>query len=475
MGILVKPIGASSKRDAIRDVLAGGVPAKYTKLTTNTTSQNIVKGQTNKIKIFPRIVNAHVENAEESQGIVSSNNIVGQVFKANKDNITALFLTLESADSVSVNNFEGYADSSALQVDWIKEGVNDAELETTIVGEGSKSMSLSGHVANDAWHKDIVPSDYTNHTFGLDFRQDKEYDRLKYEFFIGDGVTTKHFSIVIVAPNRWEHFEININSMIEDSGTVDVMAITEIGFRVVDKEVNKIGYVDNVTVTPPPGELEIKLWNMGTSIPVSNVTSIDSGVQYEKLGIAELSSYILTLESGKHLYHMKEFNAGQDKSSLTNELLIIDNYYIIELKYVDTNVTVYGSKDAFSTDFYKDGFAFNTSGESIGISAAGQYSDLMFGIMSRQAIYLTKIAWRFDAQPGEHSQISVFLEDAELTITDMVIDCEHDPDKSFVSDLSRRPMLVKDGGKIEYSYNDDFSDSVTKVNVELSFLHVPYN
>ena len=54
-------------------------------------------------------------------------------------------------------------------------------------------------------------------------------------------------------------------------------------------------------------------------------------------------------------------------------------------------------------------------------AAIGQYSDLMFGILSTQDVYVVKAKWRFDAEPNGGSSISVFLEDNEMKVSDVIV------------------------------------------------------
>ena len=97
----------------------------------------------------------------------------------------------------------------------------------------------------------------------------------------------------------------------------------------------------------------------------------------------------------------------------------------------------------------------------------------MFNILSTQDVHLVKASWRFDAAPNGNSEITVFLEDTNMKITDVVVDREHSPEQSFTNDLSLRPQFLEDGGKLEYYFNDDFTDDVTKINVEMQFLYIP--
>lgn len=452
-----------------------GVPSEFTKMTSTTLSENIAKGQLHKTKVFPRIGNEHVESSREIQGTITSTNIVGQIFKASKDNISALMITLESAAGVTIDNFDGYANDAALQSAWTASGAL-ATLETTIFLSSPNSMSIPTTNLADEWEAAAAPTDYTDYTgvFGAYFSHG--FAQQQIQVFIGDssGTRTKSFTLVQDGPDVWCNCEVNEKAMTEDGAwTTDVTDITRIGYRVLLKRVGGTVFIDDLQSVPPPGEIEIKLWDMGADIPVTAVNSIDDGTQYTTLGIAETASIALILQGGKRLYHLDEFTAGMNKSIPTNELLNINNYYILELNWVDTDVSVYGPDTSFTTNYYTNGYAFNAPDEATAITAIGQYSDIMFAILSTQDIYMVSSAWRFNAEPNGDSEISVFVEDNNMIVSDTVVDREHSPEQEFTFDLNLRPMFVEDGAKVEYYYNDDFTDSVSKINAEITYLYVP--
>jgi hypothetical protein len=453
-----------------------GVPELFSRVTSNTSEINLSKGQLNKVDIIARIGNEHVESSREIQGVVSSGNIVGQIFKASKDNITGLMLTLESAAGVVVDNFESYANSAALQAVWVASN-SLATLETVIVKSGLQAMSLPTVLEGYTWETTAAPTDYTNYTGTFAAYFSHSFAQQKLAVYIKDGVgNRKSLTIVQEGAGIWCACEVNENAMVEDPANTldtDVTNIVTIGFEVILKQVTGSVKIDDLTSVPPPGDIEIKLWGMGTTIPVSTVTSIDDGTQYTKIGEAETASYTLSLKGGIRLYHIEEFSAGAKKNIPANELLKVDNYYLIELKWVDTDVSVYGPDSTLSIDYYNNGYAFTAPDEATAITAIGTYSNLMFGILSTQDIYIIKASWRFDAAPNGDSEISVFLEDTDMKVTDVIVDREHSPEQSFTADVSIRPQYLEDGGKLEYYYNDDYTDSVSKINVEMQFLYKP--
>jgi len=392
---------------------SNGVPPTYSEMTASGIHAAVQKGQANNYLIRPEILNEYCEAFSDIVDEVNATTIVGQIFKASKDNINSIIITLDSAEAASVDDFESYADSAALRLKWVKSGTNEADLETTIVASGgsTKAMRFKMDVSNDSWIYTLAaPTDFTEALGAFDYYQTKEYDKAKASVFIGDGVNTKSYSLVIPFKNQWDNFEIDEAAMTEDGGgTTDVTAITQIGFRIDDKEIGDFGYVDNLKTFPPPGEIELKLWDFGTTEPVAGVADLDGATQYTELGDrgkgAVTSSIILSLIGGKRHYHLHDFVAGVAKGETGNTTLTIDNYYAITLHYVDTNVNVYGNSDSC----YANGFGFYTPDTATAITSLSK--DLRFFIFSTQDVYIVRVTWALHtsthsvAAPGENAAV----------------------------------------------------------------------
>ena len=449
-----------------------GVPNSYNRVSTNSQQQGIEKGQLTKIGAYPRIGNEHAESSREAQAVVNATTIVGQVFRASRDNITALMLTLESAAGVPVDDFNSYVTDLDLQAVWTATG-ELATLNTINYVSSPNSMSIPTTTNGDSWEIVAAPTDYTDYTGQFDCYFSHDVAAQEIAIYLKDNIgNTKSLTISQAAANVWQQFTVNENAMVEDGAwTTDTTQIVGIGYRIITKRIGGTVLIDDLYSIEPAGDIDIRLHDMGTTQPVSGVTSIDSGTPYTKIGVALSASYRLNLEGGKRLYHIEDFMCGQDKSIPTNELININNYYIIELVYVDTDVTVYGPETGFTYDYYASGYAFTTPNEATAITAIGQYSDLMFGIMSAQDIYILTAAWKFNNSPNGNSQIAVFLEDVNMRVTDVIIDHENHPERIFTNDVSIRPMYLPSGGKLEYYYNDDLTDLVSEIHIEYQFLY----
>ena len=456
--------------------ITNGVPGGFSKLTSNASTVQISKGGQNKIDFFPRILNEHQESSREIQSVITSSNTVNQIIKISQDNMSALMTTMESANSVSIDDFEGYANSAALQAVWVASGAL-ATLETVIVDTGAQAMSLPTTNLTDEWERTAAPQNFTGYTGIFKAYFSHVFSQQQLAVYIEDSVgNNKSFTIQQETNNQWCDCAVNEAAMVENPANTldtDITDIIKIGYRVITKRLGGTVKIDELASVPPGGEVEIKWWDMGEEAPVPGVTSIDDGTQYDQIGGVASSSYFLQLLGGKRTYHIDGFTAGSDVSIPTNKTLNVGNYYLLELKYVDTDVNVYGADTSFNKDYYTNGFACTAPDEATPITAIGEFSDLMFGILSAQDVYFIKIGWRFNTAPNGDSSISVLLEDIDMDIIDVIIDHEDAPEQEFDKDLSIRPSFLPRGGKLEFYYDDDPLDSVTSVRGEVSFLYKP--
>lgn len=456
-----------------------GEALKFTEISR---FQTIRKGDLNKIRLRPEIINEHQESSRTAQSTVTSSNIVGQFFKASRDNINSIMLTMQPAGTeTDIDTFETYADSAALQVEW-NGATNDATLEETIVSpndSSTKSMRLLTTVLNDTWTNTISTVDLTNALLKFDYRQTALFSNQEIKFFIGDGTNTKSISIGSGSVDAWESFSFSETSLSEDqAGITDVTDITEIGFTVENNSPGGFAYVDNLVSEAAPGTVLVKLWDMGATLPVTAVTSLDDGTQYTTLGdigfnSATSSSISVPLLSGTRVYHLDDFVAGAAKEIPTNSLITKDNYFAITIEHVDTDVNVYGSDPTFATQYYNNGFAFTAPDDSTAVTAIGEFNDLMFIVMSADEVFILKAELKFNSTPGDNSQLTVFVEDINMQITNAAIMHEHKPSIIETEEMGRAPAILSPGGKFEAYYDDDASDSITNAILKMECVYYP--
>jgi len=453
-----------------------GVPIEYTKQTASGDTWLLQKGQLNKLRLRPQIMNEHAESSRNIQGVVASGNIVGQIFKASQDNINGINLTLESAAGADFDDFESYADDAALQAVWVTSD-EDAELETTNVYEGTQSMKLTAHRNNgNTWKRTFVSTDFTGFTGEFWMYSNKEYKDVKMEVIIEDSSgNISYQSLVQPDKNQWYKYVMAVDTMIGDATPADLTDIIKIGYRV--KKEKRDGYVilDDLISVPGPGEVEVKLWDMGTSIPVSATTALDDGTQYTKLGDlgitgVQASSVSVQLLGGKRMYQLNHFVAGTSLEIPTNELLNVDNYYAITIHYVDTDVSVYGPNEAWD-DYYVNGYGFTAPDESTAITAMGSQKDIQFVIFSTQDVYMDEFSQFLDEAPNGESLETIYVEDNNMRRTDVLISGIKGL-QVVVKEIDR-PWFMGKGFKFEAEYSDDISDSVTSANIIIQYYFIP--
>jgi len=446
-----------------------GIPATFTKMTAQERAYNVTKGALNKLKIRPQIVNEHCESSREIQGTVTPTNIVGQIVRVSQDNLNGGYATLESAAGVLVDDFEEYTDDADLQAVWVANSARLAVLNTGI-SETGNSMEMLGSTNGDEWMLLLPGSvDMTGFTGSFNFRQNKEYNKLKFQVFIEDGSgNTKSSSIAMNLKDQWEHFDINIDAMVDDGAATVITDIVGIGFRTEDQDGNdKVGFVDNIIYTPVPGSVLFRMYDMGVDKPISGVTTVDDGVQVGTAGT------VLSLIGGKRLYFLDNLEIGDAPEDPANVLLNVGNYYIVTIEYIDTEVAVYGPDTSFGIDYYESGYAFTIPDTSTAIDEIGEFSNLMFAFFSTGDVWLTQSTARADAQPGIDALFHAFIEDKNMDFTDVIINRGIQPGASGVIDLTHRPPFLPKGGKYELYYNDDLSDSVRTIIFGMQYVYIP--
>lgn len=457
-------------------------PTNFIAQTSNSRQFDIGKGQLNKLRLRPAILNEHIESSREIQAVCSSTQIVGQIFRASQDNINGLICTLESAAGSTVDNFESYADTAALRVVWTnRAGANQPILATVIVNEGTKSMLMSGAttVGSETYTTNNAV-DYEDFTFGIDAYQTKQFGVSSTEFYIEDSSGyEKHLPLAVQGANSWNHFDFLESAMTEGQTNVtDVTDIVEVGFRLIVSSPTTEVYVDDISATPEPGSINLELWDMGTNLPVSGVTALSDGEKYTELGDRGLNgggvatNVSVELIGGKRMYTARAFVAGPALEIPDNTLLNVSNYYAITWNYVDTAVDVFGPDTSFASNYYESGYAFTTPDTNTAITAIGTNSDCMFGIMSTQEAFLNTVVKFYDSLPGENATESVFIEDRNMRVATVIVG-ETRPQlvvEAFFRDT--RPCISK-GSKFEVYYNDDATDSVTKGTVLMGYLFAP--
>lgn len=458
-----------------------GVPFVYSKQSANGKLILLMKGQLNKWRIRPQVLNEHVESSRAVQSTVSSGNIVGQIFKASQDNINGISISVKSAEGIAVDDFESYADSPALQAAWQLTGSNLALLETVIVRQGLNSMELPGNTVNDEWAITIASQDLTDYSFSFLFHQTRTYVNLKYVFFVSDGTDRLTSELIVGEVDTWLSFFVNINSMI-DSGTTDVTAITSAGFKVVDSANNEVAYVDLISSIPPAGRINAKLWDFGASLPVSGVDGLNDATQYLELGDKGIDNSVapeveLTLLGGHELYLLNDFVAGVALEMTTNTPLIVNNYYAITLHHIDTNSDVFGPDTSEGIKYYNNGFAFTAADESSPITAIGEFSDIAFSIFSIQDVYVNTYNQRLEkesgeiADPGINSSLYSHIEDQNMRIIESVTTrIEHGGSGTVIF---QKPMFMPKGSKFEIYLNDDFKDQSFALAGAFAYFYIP--
>jgi hypothetical protein len=460
-------------------IVEDGVPHEYSKQTASGGTFLVQKGQLNSFRLRPQILNEHAESSRVAQTIVTASNIAGQIFKASQNNINGFSFSAESAGGSILDDFESYADNAALQAVWVATG-ELADVETTTVFEGAQSMYLPAGAGStgDEWANTFASIDLTGFTGQFQINSNKEYKDVQMRLFVEDSLgNTNSRQIVQSNKDVWTKIVAPIDSLTADDVTpADLTDIVKIGYRVEKERNDGFMIVDILISVPGPGSVQLKLWDMGATLPTSGVTALADGTQYTTLGDLGISGnqvgeINVELLGGKRFYHVNEFVAGTAKEIPANVELTVGNYYAVTIHHVDTETTIYGPDQSFGHDYYASGFGFTAPDSATAITALGANQDLSFLVYSSQDAYVTEVSIFLDAAPNGASQTTLYVEDIDMARTDVLIA----PVKSVqvATQSLTIPFYMEQGGKFEDEYNDDITDPVKVANLIMQYRFIP--
>jgi len=454
-----------------------GVPNSFTQQTSSSKTFLLQKGQLNHLRQRPTIINEHVETARQIQSTVTETNIVGQIFKASQDNINSIALTLRSAGGEVFDDFEEYADTTALRVEWVASSARLASLETTIITEGLQSMALptDGDVG-DEWTRSFDATDFTGFTGTFKMYSTKEYKDVQLSVMVKDSQGGSSAAPIVNQEKEvWEDFEFMVENL---AGTADLTDIVEIGFLLDKDRGGGINYIDYMVSFPPAGSVDIELWDLGTTLPVSGVDALDDGAIYPELGDKGINSGAVSdhvtfdLLGGRRQYTVQKFIAGVALEIPGNTLLDVGNYYAIVLRYVNAEIDVFGADTSYGKSYYNNGYAFTTPDNATPITTLGEFADIQFAVMSTQDVWINTLLKFYDADPGPSTTETVYVEDKDMKIEN-VIAGENTPQRSIQVDFRARFFCHSKGGKFEVNVNSAFDDDTTQATVLYGYLYEP--
>ncbi len=490
------------------EVTKNNVPVAFTKIMQISHTYTIVKGNKNELKLRPEILNEHAEPSGEAMDVVDATTVVGQVFKASQDNINSINLTLQSAatfaslDAITAGGGENkagtmeYGSDGALQAEYIKGGAAEAvrSAYTDDVGvtqDGSYACKMPMDTVTDEWRVTLTSTDLTGATFSLKYANTKGGNKAEMYFFVGDGTNTKSFPLSILSEKVWQTFtfleeDMAVEATDDTATTPDMSAITKMGFRVDDADAGEFAYADSITYQAEGGSVIAELWDMGATLPASNGTlDYTTKDQYTELGDRGIggvkSSVEIPLIGGKREYHLHDYVAGVALEDPANTPLTVDNYYAIVLKYVDTDVTVYGTDTTKGISYYTNGYAWKAeTGDNLidkiqGAAGSGVYSDLKFEIFSTQDVYVEEIELEADSPPNGNATVKVYIEDENRAIASMITTEQRGGfvERELSWDRKATPLLLPKGGKLEAYFNDGATDDVAKAKMTMCYYYEP--
>jgi hypothetical protein len=469
--------------NVVTTVISNGVPHDYDRTSSNARRFGVVKGAFNQFVLRPRITSEHQTCADVIQGTVtSSSKIVGQIFKASRDNINGFIAAAESASSNTLDSFDTYANDAELQAAWVANAARLATLSTEHKSS-PKSMEVPTTINNDTWTKTITATDFTGRTFSFWFQQSESFGEMIISFFIGDGVNTKSINIPVENAGSWQRFQYIESALIDDGGvTPDIENITKIGYKVVLKKQGSTAIIDSLVDLAPAGKIKLRLWDCGKTLPESGSFTLNTdAIQYTELGDRG-SNGGTTYDSVEHVlandgfskFPVQNFIAGVSKEHPSNILITIGNYYAVTLEYVDSDIAFYGCDPAIQQSrgeqAYNNGYAFTAADESTPIVTIGEYSCLMFFVNSTQSVYVNQVNKAFNAAPGEKASEAIYTLNKNDKLEEVPVGIVP-PQQAIQAEFNSRPFLITDGGRFVINYQSDIDEDVTSMDILIGYYY----
>jgi len=468
-------VGISSVGGETTVSLSNGVDDGFDRIGETSRQKKINKGQVNSVIIRPQILSEHCGAFDFPTDKVTPTNIVGQVFKASRDNINSVSVVIETTglSESSLNNFDQYADNAALQLELVAQGSTvPSTLDTNVVSPNYASVNsakLDVNDEGDKWVYSFAPINVKNGLLTFDFYVEKLEDEFVFE--ISDGV---NFAQIPINPNlkeSWQTFNVNTSAFVG----VNLKAVTKICIICVKAEKEKAAYIDNIRYSTSSGNLICELYDFGTTIPTDAVSKISDATQYTQIGDlgitgVAVSSYNISLRGGKNLYHLENFICGAAKEIPFNQPITENNYYALVFRYVDIDATLYGSNPILQHEFYNNGFAFNCPDLTTPINSLGAFHDISFGIFASQDVFLLLGELKLDAVANSDASILFMSQNAEFKNTVYAIN-----ERNFGEELKEtfdfRPQFLEDGTKVAMIYTDGATDNVHNATIEIRYLY----
>lgn len=366
---------------------------------------NLQKGGDNKFTITPRVLTENMNDKEDLiQTLGGSVTDVGQVFRMSSgiDNINKIILELEAIAGgaiQSIDDFESYADTTALRVDWIPSDVGNTPntLETTIVAEGGKAMKIDILSANSKSRNDdferVFASAQDWSTFDgiqLKYRRDNSDTimELHIEDSAGDGskatLTTTNVGV-------FELLTLNFVDFIPVGGVqADLTDIKKIKF-VMKTAQGTPTYIDVIELFSGGafGTVDLEVYDFGSE---SDPTSLGTPIK----------TITLNLKSGGKQFYDIPFD--------TTGIMITSNSF---LGIVLTNPSVATVKvfGKLSDNKYTSGFAFDSADNGTNIAETATGDDLFFKVFSRDQAVFHGVRFVWDASTGNDSSLDAQIND----------------------------------------------------------------
>lgn len=324
-----------------------------------------------------------------------------QVFRCSAMDIHDVFVPLLSvpASGATIDSFESYANTSALQAVWVPTGSNISPARSTTAQEGSLSMSLQCRASS--------VGQYVRRTYSTN--QDwSAYNRISLQHMsssvqtgstlrvrIGDAQGNwKYYPVLGAANTLWHLHYINLADFTAEAAPVDMANVKYMDILIYAASNTSTEYLDIIQLSIDPSEIsgELRVYSFGATAPSGGET-IPSSMSFDD----QEGFLTFTAPTQKQFARMK-FRIGH--VGFSEEALTVGNYYGIGIKNVTAGTTlkVYGTTQEQA---YVSGKTFLVSSAALGSPLAN--TSMGFIVISHWEGFPREITFTFDDDPGADS------------------------------------------------------------------------
>lgn len=343
---------------------------------------------------------------------IFQNQRIIQIVKAVEDDLYDIYFSVQGTTNVSklsIDNFNSYANTTALRAIWIQSGpLLNVQLVTTGTYEGGKSMTLDfkNNIGQYVQRTYSTNQDWTSYySFNFWHASSAFTTSSNMRIRIGDNVGNfMYYDIPVGIFLAWHQHIIPFALFTVETAQVNLGAITTIRFVVLTYGSASTEYFDLIELDPnvdANNYIETRIYNFGSTLP-STGTVIPTPMTFDD-GSTFIKNFIKLVRNIIRV----ECSLGHPYSN--NTPLTIGNYYGIEIKNpAAPSVIIYGS----ATN-HPDWALYSVSAGALNTNL-----NKSIGVLSGSHVkgYLHSVRLEFNDTPGYRSRLIFVYKNIDTNI-----------------------------------------------------------